>query len=55
VAILQALVQLKQLSQTTFVKQTNIAQGNQQVNNLPKKDITPQNELLKIYPNKIRN
>jgi len=54
-ATLQALVQLKQPSQTTFVKQANIAQGHQQVNNLPEKDITPQNELLKVYPNKIKN
>ncbi|MBT8593898.1 hypothetical protein G6672_00185 [Polynucleobacter paneuropaeus] len=46
-ATLQALVQLKQPSQTTFVKQANIAQGHQQVNNLPEKNITPQNELLK--------
>lgn len=46
-ATLQALVQLKQPSQTTFVKQANIAQGHQQVNNLPEKNITPQNELLR--------
>ena len=46
-ATLQALVQLKQPSNTTFVKQTNIAQGHQQVNNLAEKTITPQNELLK--------
>jgi len=46
-ATLQALIQLKQPSQTTFVRQANIAQGHQQVNNLPEKDITPQNELLK--------
>lgn len=52
-ATLQALIQLKQPTQTTFVKQANIAQGHQQVNNLPEKNITPQNELLKIYPNKI--
>jgi len=45
-ATLQALVQLKQPSQTTFVKQANIAQGHQQVNNLAEKNITPQNELL---------
>lgn len=54
-ATLQALVQLKQPSQTTFVKQANIAQGHQQINNLPEKNITPQNELLKVYPNKIEN
>jgi hypothetical protein len=46
-ATLQALVQLKQPSNTTFVKQANIAQGNQQVNNLAEKITTPQNELLK--------
>lgn len=46
-ATLQALVQLKQPSQTTFVKQANIAQGHQQVNNLAEKNITPQNELFK--------
>ena len=46
-ATLQALVQLKQPSQTTFVKQANIAQGHQQVNNLTEKNITPQNEQLK--------
>ena len=54
-ATLQALVQLKQPSNTTFVKQANIAQGHQQVNNLAEKNITPQNELLKSYPNKIKN
>jgi len=52
-ATLQALIQLKQPSQTTFVKQANIAQGHQQVNNLTEKNINRQNELLKIYPNKI--
>jgi hypothetical protein len=46
-ATLQALVQMKQPSNTTFVKQANIAQGHQQVNNLAEKNITPQNELLK--------
>lgn len=46
-ATLQALIQLKQPSQTTFVKQANIAQGHQQVNNLPEKNISPQNELLR--------
>ncbi|NQW58515.1 MAG: hypothetical protein HQ456_07385 [Polynucleobacter sp.] len=46
-ATLQALVQLKQPSNTTFVKQANIAQGHQQVNNLAEKNITPQNELLR--------
>ena len=47
-ATLQALVQLKQPSNTTFVKQANIAQGHQQVNNLAEKNITPQNELLSL-------
>lgn len=46
-ATLQTLIQLKQPSQTTFVKQANIAQGHQQVNNFPEKNITPQNELLR--------
>lgn len=45
-ATLDSLRQLKQPSQTTFVKQANIAQGHQQVNNLAEKNITPQNELL---------
>ncbi len=46
-ATLQALVQLKQPVNTQFIKQANIAQGHQQVNNLAEKNITPQNELLK--------
>jgi hypothetical protein len=46
-ATLQALVQLKQPANTQFIKQANIAQGHQQVNNLAEKNITPQNELLK--------
>lgn len=54
-ATLQALVQLKQPSQTTFVKQANIAQGHQQVNNLTEKNITPQNELLKDSYAKLDN
>jgi hypothetical protein len=45
-ATLQALVQLKQPSNTQFIKQANIAQGHQQVNNLAEKNITPQNKLL---------
>ena len=45
-ATLQALVDLKQPRQPTFVKQANISQGHQQVNNLAEKNITPQNELL---------
>jgi hypothetical protein len=47
-ATLQALIQLKQPSQTTFVRQANIAQGHQQVNNLTEKIKTPQNELLGV-------
>jgi hypothetical protein len=54
-ATLQAFVQLKQPSQTTFVKQANIAQGHQQVNNLAEKNITPQNELLKDSYAKLDN
>ena len=46
-ATLLALIQLKQPSQTTFVRQANIAQGHQQVNNLAEKITTPQNELLR--------
>jgi hypothetical protein len=46
-ATLRALVDLKRPRQPTFVKQANIAQGHQQVNNLVEKNITPQNELLK--------
>jgi hypothetical protein len=46
-AAIDSLRQLKQPSQTTFVKQANIAQGHQQVNNLDEKNITPQNELLR--------
>jgi hypothetical protein len=45
-ATLDSLIQLKQPSQTTFVKQANIANGHQQVNNLVEKNITPQNGLL---------
>jgi hypothetical protein len=45
-ATMDTLINLKQPSSTTFVKQTNIAQGHQQVNNLAEKNITPQNELL---------
>jgi hypothetical protein len=45
-ATLQALIQLKQPSQTTFVRQANIAQGHQQVNNLAEKNQVSQNKLL---------
>jgi hypothetical protein len=44
---LQALINLKQPASTQFIKQANIAQGHQQVNNLAEKNIPPQNELLK--------
>jgi hypothetical protein len=46
-ATLQALVDLKQPRQATFVKQANISQGHQQVNNLAEKNITSQNELFR--------
>ena len=50
-ATLQALIQLKQPSQTAFIKQTNIAHGHQQVNNgvvqpSPEKFTKVPNELL---------
>lgn len=45
-ATLQALVDLKQPRQPTFVKQANIAQGYQQVNNLAEKNQISQNKLL---------
>jgi hypothetical protein len=45
-ATLQALIDLKQPRQPTFVKQANIAQGHQQVNNLVEKNQNPQNKLL---------
>lgn len=43
---LQALVDLKQPRQATFVKQANISQGHQQVNNLAEKNQKSQNKLL---------
>ena len=46
-ATIDSLIRLKQPSNTQFIKQANIAQGHQQVNNLAEKNITPQNELLK--------
>ncbi len=52
-ATLDSLRQLKQPSQTTFVKQANIAQGHQQVNNLAEKITTPQNELLGVESAKL--
>ncbi|MCW1965156.1 hypothetical protein [Polynucleobacter sp.] len=45
-ATLQALVDLKQPRQATFVKQANISQGHQQVNNLAEKNQISQNKLL---------
>ena len=45
-ATLQALVDLKQPRQPTFVKQANISQGHQQVNNLSEKNQISQNKLL---------
>jgi hypothetical protein len=45
-ATIDSLIRLKQPSNTQFIKQANIAQGHQQVNNLAEKNITPQNELL---------
>jgi hypothetical protein len=45
-ATLQALVDLKQPRQPTFVKQANISQGHQQVNNLAEKNQSSQNKLL---------
>lgn len=46
-ATIDSLVRLKQPSSTQFIKQANIAQGHQQVNNLVEKNLNPQNELLK--------
>jgi hypothetical protein len=43
---LQALVDLKKPRQPTFVKQANISQGHQQVNNLAEKNQISQNKLL---------
>jgi hypothetical protein len=45
-ATLQALIDLKQPRQPTFVKQANISQGHQQVNNLAEKNQISQNKLL---------
>jgi hypothetical protein len=46
-ATLQALIQLKQPSQTTFVRQANIAQGHQQVNNLAEKNHNPTKRTIR--------
>lgn len=43
---LQTLIQLKQPNQTAFIKQTNIANGNQQVNNNFVSSDNPENKLL---------
>jgi hypothetical protein len=43
---LQALIQLKQPNQTAFIKQANIANGNQQVNNKFISDEDLQNKLF---------
>jgi hypothetical protein len=43
---LQTLIQLKQPNQTAFIKQANIANGNQQVNNNFIASENPQNKLL---------
>jgi hypothetical protein len=55
-ATLQALVDLKQPRQPTFVKQANISQGHQQVNNLAEKNKISQNKLLEsqVYDLDIR-
>jgi hypothetical protein len=45
-ATLQAVIDLKQPRQPTFVKQANISQGHQQVNNLAEKNQISQNKLL---------
>ncbi len=43
---IQALIDLKLPRQPTFVKQTNIAQGHQQINNLTENNLNLQNKLL---------
>jgi len=48
---LQTLIQLKQPNQTTFVKQANISQGHQQVNNHSEKNLILQNKLLEANQN----
>lgn len=45
-ATLQAAISLVQPNQVAFVKQANISQGNQQVNNFVSPTTMPQNELL---------
>lgn len=43
---IDSLANLKNPSQTAFIKQTNIAHGHQQVNNSLENNLIPQNELL---------
>lgn len=43
---LQTLINLKQPNSTQFIKQANISQGHQQVNNLAEKNQISQNKLL---------
>lgn len=54
-ATIQALVELKFPKQATFVKQANIANGHQQVNNMTdthaKENQNPQNKLLEAQAN----
>ena len=54
-ATIQALIELKYPKQATFVKQANIANGNQQVNNAEithaKENQNPQNKLLEVQAN----
>lgn len=45
-ATLDSLIEFKRPNQATFVKQANIVNGQQQVNNLPEKSVFPHNELL---------
>ena len=45
-ATIDSLRNLKQPTQTAFIKQTNIAHGHQQVNNSLENNPIPQNELL---------
>lgn len=47
-ATLNELIQLKNPSQTTFVKQANISGGHQQINNFSENFKNSQNELLKV-------
>jgi hypothetical protein len=51
-ATLNRIIQMKQPSTTTFVKQANIANGHQQVNNLENNSQIPQNKLLETQNGK---